>query len=129
MRDKYLPLTDNQTWTVITEPQSRRVLRGRWANMLKRGPNGEAARYKARWAVCGFEQRVGVDYRETFASIVKPMSYKASFAIAAALNLGIEQVNVKTAFLYEIIDEEIYVEQTKGHEDGSKMVCFVNKPS
>lgn len=87
------------------------------------------AQYKARWAVCGFEQCAGVDYRETFASIVKPMSYKASFAIAAALNLGIEQVNVKTAFLYEIIDEEIYVEQTKGQEDGSKMVCFLKKPS
>lgn len=38
------------------------------------------------------------------------MSYKAIFAIAAALDLEIEQLDVKTALLYGKIDEEIYVE-------------------
>jgi hypothetical protein len=47
----------------------------------------------------------------TFASVVKPMSYKALFAIAAALDLEIEQMDVKTAFLYGEVDHEIYVEQ------------------
>lgn len=55
------------------------------------------------------------------------MSYKALFAIAAALDLEIEQSDVKTAFLYGNIDEEIYVEQPKGQEDGSKRVYLLNK--
>ena len=38
------------------------------------------------------------------------MSYKTIFAIAAALDLEIEQIDVKIAFLYGAIDEEIYVE-------------------
>ena len=46
-------------------------------------------RYKARWVVRGFEQQEGIDYYETFALVVKPMSYKALFAIAAAMDLEI----------------------------------------
>ena len=52
-----------------------------------------------------FEKQYGIDYNETFASVVKPMSYKASFAIAAALDLEIHQMDVKTAFLYGDTDE------------------------
>jgi hypothetical protein len=46
-------------------------------------------------------QLEGLDYNETVATVVKPMSYKTLFAIAAALDLEIEQMDVKTAFLYE----------------------------
>lgn len=127
MKDEYLSLIYNKTWTLVTEPQNRRVLWGKWAYKLKRGPNDEIVQYKARWVVRGFEQRAGVDYHEIFASVVKPMSYKAIFAIAAALDLEIEQLDVKTTFLYGNIDEEIYVEQPKGQEDGSNRVCLLNK--
>ena len=43
MRDEYLSLIHNEVWTLVTEPQNRRVLRGKWAYKLKRGPNGEVA--------------------------------------------------------------------------------------
>lgn len=58
----------------------------------------------------GFIQEEGIDYNKTFASVIKPISYKALFAIAAALGLKIEQIDVKTAFLYSDINHEIYVE-------------------
>jgi hypothetical protein len=107
--------------------EGRRVLRGKWVYKLKRGPQGEIIRYKARWVVRRFEQEEGIDYKETFASVVKPMSYKALFAIAAALDLEIEQMDVKTAFLYGDIDEEVYVEQPHEMDDGSGQVCRPNK--
>ena len=47
------------------------------------------------------------------------MSYKALFDIAASLDLEIEQMDVKTAFLYRTLDEEIFVEQLEGLEDGT----------
>jgi Reverse transcriptase (RNA-dependent DNA polymerase) len=74
---------------------------------IKRGAHGEIFRYKARWVVRGFEQREGLDFHETFASVVKPMSYKAIFALAAAYDWEIEQMDVKTAFLYGNINEDI----------------------
>jgi hypothetical protein len=55
------------------------------------------------------------------------MSYKALFAIAVSLNLEIEQIDVKTAFLYKTLDEEIFIEQLEGFEDGTSQVCRLNK--
>jgi hypothetical protein len=55
------------------------------------------------------------------------MSYKALFAIAAALDLEIEQMDVKTAFLYGSVDEEIFVEQPHGLNDNTGRVCRLNK--
>ena len=120
-------LRKNKTWTLVERPADRKVLRGKWVYKLKRGPGGDIARWKARWVVRGFEQVEGLDYTETFASVVKPMSYKALFAIAAALDLEIEQMDVQTAFLYGQIDEEIYVEQPTGLEDGTNRVCKLNR--
>ena len=59
--------------------------------------------------------------------MVKPMSYKALLAIAAALDLEIEQMDVKTAFLYGYIDHEIYVEQPHHMADGTRRVCKLRK--
>ncbi|EGU82049.1 hypothetical protein FOXB_07438 [Fusarium oxysporum f. sp. conglutinans Fo5176] len=101
----------------------RKALRGKWVFKLKRGENGQVLRYKARFVVRGFEQREGIDFNETFASVVKPMSYKMIFAIAAALDLELEQMDVKTAFLYGLVTEEIYVQQSEGFDDGSGRVC------
>jgi len=55
------------------------------------------------------------------------MSYKALFAIGAALGLEIEQMDVKTAFLYGDIDHEIYVEQPHHMTDGMPKVCKLRK--
>lgn len=55
------------------------------------------------------------------------MSYKALFAIAAAQGLEIEQMDVKTAFLYGDIDYEIYVEQPHHMNDGTSRVCKLRK--
>jgi hypothetical protein len=55
------------------------------------------------------------------------MSYKTLFAIAAALDLEIEQMDVKTAFLYGVLDEEIFMQQPEGLYDGTNRVCRLNK--
>ncbi|WAO96990.1 Retrovirus-related Pol polyprotein from transposon TNT 1-94 [Fusarium falciforme] len=123
LKDEHGSLIENDVWTLVTLPPGRKALRGKWVFKLKRGENGEILRYKARFVVRGFEQREGIDFNETFASVVKPMSYKMIFAIAAALDLELEQMDVKTAFLYGLVTEEIYVEQPEGFDDGSGRVC------
>jgi hypothetical protein len=77
-------LVENGTWVAQDVPSDRESLTGKWVFKIKRGAQGEILRYKARWVVRGFEQQEGLDFYETFASVVKPMSYKAIFALAAA---------------------------------------------
>jgi hypothetical protein len=50
------------------------------------------------------------------------MSYKLIFAIAAALDWEINQIDIKTAFLYSKVEETIYMEQLTGLGDGSAKV-------
>lgn len=126
MLEELASLSENDTWTLVPRPLHRKVLGGKWVYKLKRGPGGEIQRYKARWVVRGFEQRYGIDFNETFAAVVKPMTYKALFAIAARNNWEIEQMDVKTAFLYGTLDKEVYVEMPTGHEEPN-MVCKLNK--
>ena len=68
-----------------------------------------------------------MDYNKTFATVVKPISYKALFALAALKDLKIKQIDVKTAFLYSGINKEIYMEQPTSFEEGEGLVCKLNK--
>jgi TfoX/Sxy family transcriptional regulator of competence genes len=129
IQEEYDSLLENGTWEVIDRP-SQNVLSGKWVFRLKRGPDGRVCRWKARWVVRGFEQQEGIDYQETFASVVKPMSYKVLFAIAAAHDLEVEQMDVKTAFLYGEIKETVFVELPPGVDpsiDRKTKVCKLRK--
>jgi hypothetical protein len=101
---------------LVNPPPNRKVLKGKWVYKIKRGPTGDILRHKARWVVKGYAQIDGIDYNETFASVVKPMSYKALFAVAAAEDWEIDQMDVVTAVLYGKVEEEIYVQQPTGRE-------------
>ncbi len=54
------------------------------------------------------------------------MAFRVLFAIAAFLDLDINQMDVKTAFFYGLIYQLVYVEISKGTELGEirNMVCF-----
>ena len=127
MQEEYASLQDNKTWTLVDRPTNQRVLPGKWVYKHKRGPNGEIVRYKARWVIRGDQQREGIDFNETFATVVKPMSYKLIFAIAAALDWEIDQMDVKTAFLYGKVEETVFMEQPTGLDDGSPKVCKLDR--
>lgn len=94
----------------------------------QRDVNGNIAQFKARWVVKGYLQQFGVDFDQTFAAVVKPIAFYVLFAIAAFYDLDIDQMDVKTAFLYRNIDQLFYVELPKGyHKDQEYMVCRLNK--
>jgi hypothetical protein len=57
----------------------------------------------------GFEQRYGIDYFETFASVLQYSTLRALLAKTAAEDLEVDQLNVDTAFLNPTLKEEIYM--------------------
>ncbi len=96
---------------------------------IKRDADGNIARLKARWVVKGYLQQFGVGFDQTFAAVVKPMAFRALFAIAAYYSLEIDQMDVKTAFLYCFIDQLIFVEIPKRSETeaNKNMLCRLIK--
>lgn len=68
-------------------------------------------RYKARLVAKGFTQREGIDYSESFSSVVKFESIRSILVVAVVEEIDITQFDVKTTFLYGEIQEEIYMAQ------------------
>ena len=77
----------------------------------------------------GFGQRKGVDFDEIFSPVVKMSSIRTMLGIAASMNLEVEQLDVKTAFLHGDLEEEIYMEQLEGFIDkgNDQLVCKLKK--
>ncbi len=119
----------NEIWKLVNSFRDRRVLRGKWVYKIKREGHDEILRYKTRWVVRGFEQIEGLNYTKIFVSMIKSMSYKAMYVIIVVNDWEIEQMNVKTVFLYDKILEDVYVVQLTGFEQGVDInqICKLNK--
>jgi hypothetical protein len=122
-------IKDHQTWELVPRPRNQKVIGSRWIFKIKRHADGSIERYKARFCAKGYTQKFGVDYSETFAPVVKHTSIRTLFALAAKMDLEMYQFDVNTAFLYGIIDADIYMEQPDGYidEDHQDYVCKLKK--
>lgn len=86
-------------------------------------------RYKARLLACGYDQLYGVDYLTTYSPVVKDYSIRLALSISAAFNLEMLQLDIKTAFLYEKLEEKIFMRQPEGYViPGREEVCNLKKP-
>ena len=73
----------------------------------------------------GFGQKKCVDFEELFSPMVKISSILVVLGLATSLNLEIEQLDVKTAFLHSDFKEQICIEQPEGFNVKGKeeLVC------
>lgn len=115
-----------KTWTLVKPPPGCHPVDCKWVFTIKRDKNGVVAKYKARLVAKGFTQRYGYDYNETYSPVVKMSTIRMMFALANHHDLLIHQMDVKTAFLNGQLEEEIYMRQPHGFEEGKK-VCRLNK--
>ena len=59
--------------------------------------------------VKGYSQRKGIDYAEIFSPVVKLTSIQILLSVVESENFHLEQMDVKTTFLHEDLDKEIYM--------------------
>ena len=103
-------LLRNQTWELTKLPVGKKVLHNKWVYRIKNEHDG-SKRYKARLVVKGFQQKKGTDYLEIFSPVVKMSTIRLVLGMVAAENLHLEQLDVKTTFLFGDVEEDIYMIQ------------------
>ena len=131
MQAEYESLMDNNTWTLVDEPEDQQVLPGKWVYKVKYRANGQVEKLKARYVAKGYAQIEGIDFFDTYAPTCKPETFRILLATAARKDLYLGQMDVKSAYLHSKIEEEIYLEQPYGfvkkENSGQKLVCKLNK--
>ncbi|GJX67127.1 putative ribonuclease H-like domain-containing protein [Tanacetum coccineum] len=111
---------------VIRDLQSATQTRKMSKNLEEHGKNpkrnkkderGIMIRNKARLVAQGYTQEEGIDYDEVFAPVARIEAIRLFLAYASFKDFVVYQMDVKSAFLYGKIEEEVYVCQPPGFED------------
>ena len=113
MREEMISLWKNDTYELTELPNGRKELKNKWVFKLKKDDE-KMLNYKACLVVKGFNQKQGIDFDEIFSPVVKMCSIRVILGLVASMNLELEQLDVKTAFLHGDYDEEIVMEQPEG---------------
>lgn len=127
MHNEFTSLNENQTWELTDLPKGRKPLPCKWVYKLKTNPDGSIERYKARLVVKGFSQKQGIDYDKTFSPVVRLSTVRAILGLAAHENYVLQQFDVSTAFLNGTVQEEIFMAQPDGYQDGTNRVCKLKR--
>jgi hypothetical protein len=117
-------LAKNGTWMLVELPLGRKAVKSKW--VFKHKADGC---FRARLVAKGFTQIFGIDYDETFSPVARFESLRLLLALAALEDWEIYQMDVKSAFLNGLLDEEIYMEQPQGFVDPHHphKVCLLKK--
>ena len=121
MDEEMASLHTNNTWELEDLPAGAKAIPVKWVFKVKRTPTGAIERYKARLVAKGFLQREGVDFDEAFAPVSKHSTLRALLAKAAAEDLELHALDIKTAFLNGELEEDVYIQQPPGYVEGTKV--------
>ncbi|GJT94649.1 putative ribonuclease H-like domain-containing protein [Tanacetum coccineum] len=104
-------------WVLVDLPEDKYAIGTKWIIKNKRDARGIVVRNKARLVAQGHRQEEGIDYDEVFAPVARIEAIRLFLAFASYLGFMVYQMDVKSAFLYGRINEEVYVTQPKGFVD------------
>ena len=131
-------LEKQNTYSVIQKPLSSLIpLKGRWVFKKKTIINPKKGyitnsdntiRYKARWVIQGFNQKLGIDFLETFSTTCRTETWHLLLIIAVNKGWPILQYDVKNAFIHADIDADIYTILPIGiYSKNDTRICHLNK--
>ncbi|GJV88392.1 retrovirus-related pol polyprotein from transposon TNT 1-94 [Tanacetum coccineum] len=106
-----------EVWELVPRPDKVMVITLKWIYKVKLDELGGILKNKARLVARGYRQEEGIDFEESFAPVARLDAIRIFLAYAAHMNMIVYQMDVKTAFLNDILREEVYVSQPDGFVD------------
>ena len=129
MEEEMASMEANGVWELVPPPPGKNIVGSRWVFAEKTDDQGVINRRKGRCVAQGFYQRPGVDFDETYASVVNKATIRTMLHLAATHDMHVHQMDVKTAYLNGDLKEEVYMRQPPGFEDQQHpdWVCKLKK--
>nr|GEU90368.1 ribonuclease H-like domain, reverse transcriptase, RNA-dependent DNA polymerase [Tanacetum cinerariifolium] len=117
MQDELLQFSLQNVWRLVDLPYVKKAIRTKWVYRNKKDERGIVVRNKARLVAQGHIQKERIDYNEVFALVARIEAIRIFLAFASFMRFIVYQMDVKSAFLYDTIEEEVYVSQPHGFLD------------
>jgi len=117
MQEELLQFRIQKVWKLVDLPKGQRAIGTKWVYRNKKDERGIVIKNKARLVAQGYTQEEGIDYDEVFAPVARIEAIRLFLAYASFQRFKVYQMDVKSAFLYGKIEEEVYVCQPPGFED------------
>nr|GEV69815.1 ribonuclease H-like domain-containing protein [Tanacetum cinerariifolium] len=107
----------NDTWEITDLPIGRKAIGGKWVYKIKYKSSGDIDRYKARYVAKGFNQKEGIDFDETFSSVVKIVTIRCVVNLAAPRqwNAKLPQTLVEHGFNQSKSDYSLFTKSLNGN--------------
>ncbi|GKE87689.1 putative ribonuclease H-like domain-containing protein [Tanacetum coccineum] len=109
MQEELLQFKLQEVWTLVDLPNGKRAISTKWIFRNKKDERGIVIKNKARLVAQGYTQEEGIDYDEVFAPIARIEAIRLFLAYPIFKDFMVYQMDVKSAFLYGKIEEEVYV--------------------
>nr|GEW07926.1 putative ribonuclease H-like domain-containing protein [Tanacetum cinerariifolium] len=117
MQEELLQFKKQKVWVLVDLPKGKRAIGSKWVFKNKKDEKGIVIKNKAWLVAQGHTQEEGIYYEEVFAPLARIEPIQLFLAYASFMGFMVYQMDVKIAFLYETIEEEVYVCQPQGFED------------
>ncbi|KAK1424228.1 hypothetical protein QVD17_19549 [Tagetes erecta] len=117
MQEELLQFRKQEVWKLVDLPEGENAIGTRWLYKNKPDKRGIVVRNKARLIAQGYTQEEGIDYEEVFAPVARLEAIRVFLAYASFMKFKVFQMDVKGAFLYGPITDDVYVRQPPGFED------------
>nr|GEY59142.1 putative ribonuclease H-like domain-containing protein [Tanacetum cinerariifolium] len=116
-REELLQFKMQKVWVLVDLPHGKRAIGTKWDFRNKKDERGTVIKNKVRLVAQGHAHEEGINYKEVFARVARIEAIRLFLAYASFIGFMVYQMDVKSAFLYVTIDEEVYVCQPIGFKD------------
>ncbi|XP_070041644.1 uncharacterized protein [Nicotiana tomentosiformis] len=123
IRDEMSALHISGIWELVPLPSCKSTVGCRWDYAVKVRPDGQIDRLKTRLIAKGYTQIFGLDYSDIFSSVGKVASIRLFLFMIAVRHWPIYQLDIKNAFFYGDLEDEVYIEQLPGFV--AQVVCII----
>ncbi|GJV87016.1 putative ribonuclease H-like domain-containing protein [Tanacetum coccineum] len=117
MQYELLQFRLQKVWRLVGLPKGEHATGTKWVYRNKKDKRGIVVRNKARLVAKGYTQEEGIDYDEVFTPVTRIEAIRLFLAYASFMGFIVYHMDMKSAFLYGTIEEEVYVCQPPGFED------------
>ena len=106
-----------EVFKIAEKPEGRKLMSTKYVFAVKEGPDGFVDRLKVRMVARGFSQVEGIDYFDTYSSVVSATTIRVVCAVIVKNGLKTRQLDISTAYLNSPLKEELYMKIPEGYQE------------